>query len=296
FTNLINSILYPEILVFMGAFICFYTLYICIRYRDFSNFIIIGGLSIAFCCCFINSFTITSVWNSELNILRGANFSRHSITVFWGSLVAMMGFYDKLTRYNFFNKKYKKIIVIIYAVQLFMGYAIEGVSHASSRDFPIEGLSSWKENVALINKSKSLCFPINPYGWFFKYNCDVLNKVKPYNEPKIIIDAEKFYKVALPEEVHNRNINGIGFVVSNFGNKHTEAKAKIIIKTKDERMITEEKNLVIYKKGGLIFFNSKLYKTPVNNIKMVQIKFDKRLEILSRELGSKKIYAIWTGY
>jgi hypothetical protein len=249
--------------------------------------LIILGLSLLFFNIFLNCFSLSDSWNTDFDRLDSFAISRHLVVSYWGIVLIVCGLSSLI-----FHFRNKWGIGVLLGWFLFSGWILSGIKMSHALRPPIIYNSQWQEMAFQIDKgARPLCVPLDPLGWMYAKNCQLLN----YDLQGDWLKGFRFDSVPVSLlEVHPqvslsaKELVSLAVLVQPSKNLQEKKEEWIDVKAniflKDGGVRTFLGHQLIPLKGGLIMLKNldmTSFFIPIKNISTVKLNFNQPVFLAS---------------
>ncbi|MDY6484284.1 hypothetical protein [Acinetobacter faecalis] len=270
--------LHHFILITIGLFVLFLIGHTITKKRSSSNALIIVGISILFFNILLNTFALSSSWNTDLNILPHVPVYRHIIVGFFGCILITCGLICTLTNNNFSNSSslFKdRVATLIFILWLIISdWLAYGKQISKEPNAPTLNSSQWQIMSDSIDADVShICVPINPWSnWMYKKGCDLLNSAPSWENGSYKMEKNFIYNIAPPASLKNKTLVSVAILLKSEKSDFQNVNVKMQIQLKNGSVKNLSNSKKVNHHGGLLLLSSDT--TPINDIANITLKFD----------------------
>jgi hypothetical protein len=121
----------------------------------------------------------------------------------------------------------------------------------------LTGNSQWQKMATAIDMGDSLCVPINPLGWIYGRNCQLLNQEDPKGKPIVYEESTtKAFTIEIPPSISSRTLISLAMLIKPYSMAQTPISGELELIMNDgtiKYMIGSNK---LPSTGGLLMFTS----------------------------------------
>lgn len=177
--TLLPSVRVPPL--WFGAVLALFVLWLILRRKVASNALLIAGACLLFFNTVLNCFALSDMWNTDMQLLAGAPVYRHIIVGFEGVLLIVAALCDRLLpRISVDMGVIRVPLCVLLFASWFIGagWLDRGTQMTVLPGAPTLDNSGWMSMAGAIDKGGAVCVPVNPIGWVYGRDCDLLNPEK----------------------------------------------------------------------------------------------------------------------
>ncbi|MFT0892629.1 hypothetical protein [Pseudochelatococcus sp. G4_1912] len=247
------------VLIFIGLGLLTLCGIVLTRNKKNASALIIVGLGLLFFNVLLNVFALSDTWNLDMAPLAAAPLYRHIIVSYFGVILIVLGLICSLTSVGFLNHNSRNYIAPLLFVFWFWASGWLAFAGALNRapPSPITGNSQWQKMATAIDMGDSLCVPINPLGWIYGRNCQLLNQEDPKGKPIVYEESTtKAFTIEIPPSISSRTLISLAMLIKPYSMAQTPISGELELIMNDgtiKYMIGSNK---LPSTGGLLMFTS----------------------------------------
>ena len=273
--------------------------------RDGSSSLVLVGLSLVFFNCLLNAFSWSAEWNIDFGRLRELVASRRVIGAYFGCVLIIAGLAsvlaDVASRWMQRWAIAQGIILVGALVAWFSlsGWAVRGITVATEPPLPSTGNSQWQNAASRIDKQNSpLCVPINPMGWFYFHDCDLLAPVPRWSGltrfgPPFI--DSRGVQVRVPSEVKRSRLVAIGIPLKPAATTDRSVAIRALLRTAEGRTVELNGQRTFPDGGGVVLLQGDVG-DGLQDVETARITADISVMMLVNGEGDTLPVVMWMGH
>ena len=294
--NLVNPL--ASGLIFLA--LCAFAVY---AKRSRANALILVGTSLLFLNVLLNAFAMADSWNEDMHRLAGTPVYRHIIVGYFGVILVVVALSELLSEHPWARAISRRLSMgpILYLLWFVLsGWLASANTLNRAPGVPAIFNSQWQLMSETIDGGEPVCVPVDPIGWIFERNCQMLNIDvswgKTYKFERLPTTGERGTLAVTPLPVPPHvDLMSLAVLAKPPTHEPLLATAKAVFHMKDGSTRYLRGARQLRAAGGLIHFTGKGV-IPFADIQAVALEFDTPVELAYViEAAASKPAIIWMG-
>jgi hypothetical protein len=264
------------------------------------------ALSMAFCAMLINCFALPASFNRTMSALAGLPVHRQTIVNLFAALIILgtvVGSFISSESGRFGNQASAAGAVLFLGGLILSGWVAAIQTRATQGSSPITNNSHWNPLAAAIETGKfPLCVPIDPFGWIWRRDCEILNKTENLSwlAPRAfrtigVSEAGTRIELTLPPELANASLQSVGILMKPLSIQPARIHASIVMNLDSGETRIFKGEAVLALDGALVYLSG-VPGEPVYGVKSAHLTVDAavQLSVLKDEVKAERTM-LWMG-
>lgn len=296
----------PHVLIVIGILL-FTALAAWVMFARFrGSALIVISTSVVMFTVLLNSFALYFIFNRTMNQLVGLPVYRYTIPGVYACVLIIAAVIGGAISSNSSRSSiYTSGIGLFVFLAWFVASGWYTVSMRLSKEWPSPVIrnSQWTKLARAIDStSLPLCIPIDPFGWIWKRNCDLLNKQaqsswgQPQAYKSIGIDSpEAEIEFLPPPEIRKNSLQSIGILMRPAGLQTANVHAVVSLTLASGQTKVFQGESLLSEEGGLMYVSG-VAGDPVVGVVSARLRVDTPVQLAVLKTSSKVEQSmLWMG-